>query len=60
VADGAIIHKLEEPANARSISFSPDGKILASGWGDGKIRLWQLSDGTLLQTLVLQRRVECR
>jgi WD40 repeat protein len=31
--------------------FSPDGKILASGAEDGNIKLWQVSDWTLLRTL---------
>lgn len=40
-----------------SLAFSPDGQTLASGgrtgWPDseGEIKLWQVSDGALLQTL---------
>jgi WD40 repeat protein len=39
------------PDGVRSVSFSPDGSLLASagGW-DGTIKLWRVSDGTLLQT----------
>jgi WD40 repeat protein len=34
-----------------SVNFSPDGKILASGSVDSTVRLWQVSDGTLLRAL---------
>jgi len=34
-----------------SVAFSPDGQTLASGSDDTTVRLWQVSDGTLLRTL---------
>jgi WD40 repeat protein len=34
-----------------SVAFSPDGKMLASGGMDNAIKLWRVSDGTLLKTL---------
>ena len=37
--------------NVQNVSFSPDGKILASGSDDFKIKLWNITNGTLLQTL---------
>lgn len=43
---------LEEPNTVESVAFSPSGKMLASAsWGDGAIRLWEVSTGSLKQTL---------
>jgi len=33
----------------RSLSFSPDGSLLASGGADRVIRLWRISDGKILR-----------
>jgi WD40 repeat protein len=35
----------------RAISFSPDGKILASASADNTIKLWNISNGILLKSL---------
>ena len=34
-----------------SVAFSPDGQLLASASGDHTVKLWRVSDGTLLATL---------
>jgi WD40 repeat protein len=33
-----------------AVKFSPDGQLLATGDGDGKVRLWRVADGTNLLT----------
>ncbi len=49
---------LERPADigtmqnaVHTIAFSPDGKMLATGTEDGQVRLWQVGDGRLRQTI---------
>ncbi len=41
------------PTNVQlnSVAFAPGGEILAAGSADDLVRLWQVSDGTLLNTL---------
>lgn len=43
-----------------TVAFSPDGLILASGSEDSTVRLWRMTDGALLHTLVgHERDVNC-
>jgi|GEM_PF-3434755 len=37
--------------SVNSVSFSPDGKLLASGSSDHTIKLWEVATGKLLKTL---------
>ncbi len=34
-----------------SVAFSPDGRLLASGVDDRKVKLWRVEDGKLLREL---------
>ncbi|MBE9200035.1 MULTISPECIES: caspase family protein [unclassified Nodularia (in: cyanobacteria)] len=43
-------HRLTHNSWVSSVSFSPDGQMLASGYADNTIQLWK-SDGSLLATL---------
>lgn len=37
-----------------SVSFSPDGKMIASGCGDGVVRLWNVDTGTLKVSFIAE------
>ena len=53
-AEGGAIRKLpNHPIRAGEChpAFSPDGQVLAVGLSDGSLRLWRVSDYTLLATL---------
>ncbi len=54
MSDGTLLHRLEGHTNSvNSVSYSPDGTILASGGFEGAMKLWRVTDGTLLRTLNL-------
>ena len=42
---------LKPAAQGNLGTFSPDGQILALGTYEGRVQLWQVSDGSLLRTL---------
>jgi WD40 repeat protein len=49
---GALLQTLEGHSNEiKTVTFSPDGKQLASGSYDGTVRLWDAMTGAALQTL---------
>ncbi|MHC5826967.1 MAG: WD40 repeat domain-containing protein, partial [Nostoc sp.] len=41
----------EHNTKVYDVSFSPDGKLLASGSGDGTVKLWDAAIGKELNTL---------
>jgi WD40 repeat protein len=45
---------LVHPAAVRSADFSPDGRLLATGASDGKVRIWSWRNGTAVRTLTNQ------
>ena len=47
-----LIHTLQHRAHVSSVVFSPDGKTIASGDGDGEVRVWNATTGTLIHELI--------
>ena len=41
----------DNSGRVRSVAFSPDGKTLASGSWDNKVKLWKVEDGTEIRSL---------
>ncbi len=52
IATGEVIHTLTgHSGRVRSVAFSPDGELLASGSEDSTIKLWDVRTGEQLYTL---------
>jgi sugar lactone lactonase YvrE/nitrous oxidase accessory protein NosD len=52
VATGSLVRTLSGHTNwVRSVAFSPDGRLLASGSSDRTIKLWEVATGSLVRTL---------
>lgn len=57
VPDGrqlAVLESPEAPASIVCATFHPNGGLVAGGGSDGRLRLWQTTDGTLWRTVNLQ------
>ncbi|MDA1231674.1 MAG: hypothetical protein O2856_12950, partial [Planctomycetota bacterium] len=48
---GKQVHRLEHPAVAIGVAFTPDGRQLVSGCHDSEIRVWELETGKLTRTI---------
>lgn len=46
------IHTLKTGSLTRALAFDSSGEKLATGSNDGSIRIWEISDGRLIRTLV--------
>ncbi|HZW32039.1 MAG TPA: protein kinase, partial [Isosphaeraceae bacterium] len=49
------MRQLSAQRHWKPIAFRPDGKILATGAGDGTVQLWDPAAGTLVRTLIDHR-----
>lgn len=51
--DGALLAKLDCPDRVKDVAFSPDGKLLAAGfgWNQGGARIWSVADRKVVATL---------
>lgn len=61
VSEGRRIGKFATKTNyfnwVRSLTFSPDGHLLAAGVKEGKVYLWQMPQGKLLAILSIEKPV---
>jgi WD40 repeat protein len=48
---GALVTLTNRNVDAISVSFSPDGKVLAAGWSQGQVDLWDVPSRRCIRTL---------
>jgi WD40 repeat protein len=48
-SDGSVVrHLLGHDVSADALVFTPDGSMLVTGGGDGMVKVWRVSDGSLV------------
>lgn len=50
--EAKVLHDIEHPEGIPTLSFNPKGKTICTGSYDGKVRVWDLKTGSLLNTLI--------
>jgi WD40 repeat protein/tRNA A-37 threonylcarbamoyl transferase component Bud32 len=53
----ALVTLTNRDVDAFSVSFSPDGKMLAAGWADGQVDLWNILNRRCVRTLTNSGKV---
>lgn len=49
---------MQHGADVTDLSWNAHGKLLASAGGDGTINIWDVTDGTLIETIVVTTQTE--
>lgn len=47
---GKVLHNLPHEIGVPAVDFSPNGKQVVTGAYDGKVRIWDITSGSLLKT----------
>jgi WD40 repeat protein/class 3 adenylate cyclase/tRNA A-37 threonylcarbamoyl transferase component Bud32 len=56
----ALATLTNRPTRGISTSFSPDGRIMAAGWWDGRVDLWDVSARKLIKPLIASKEAAAK